>query len=127
MPRAGKKKKVLKMPGYCRFAAENQRKMVGHSIVMKVEEYECIRLIDYMAYTQEECAKAMEVSRGTVQMLYAEARKKLARFLVEGLELRIEGGEYVAIDSSAEGSKKKERMNMKIAVTYENGQIFQHF
>lgn len=127
MSRAGKKKKVLKMPGYCRFAAENQRKMVGHSIVMKVEEYECIRLIDYMAYTQEECAKAMEVSRGTVQMLYAEARKKLARFLVEGLELRIEGGEYVAIDSSAEGSKKKERMNMKIAVTYENGQIFQHF
>ena len=106
MPRTGKKKKVLKMPGYCRFAAENQRKMVGHSIVMKVEEYECIRLIDYMAYTQEEC---------------------LARFLVEGLEFRIEGGEYVAIDSSAEGGKKKERINMKIAVTYENGQIFQHF
>ena len=49
----------------------------------------------------------MEVSRGTVQMLYAEARKKLARFLVEGLELRIEGGEYVAIDSSAEGSKRR--------------------
>ena len=80
---------------------------MGHSIAMKVEEYECIRLIDYMAYTQEECAKAMGVSRGTVQMLYAEARKKPARFLVEGLEFRIEGGEYVAIDSSAEGGKRR--------------------
>lgn len=92
-------------------------------MVMKVEEYECIRLIDYMACTQEECARQMGVSRATVQTLYAEARKKLARFLVEGLTLQIEGGDYFIGGSDL----VKERSQMKIAVTYENGQIFQHF
>lgn len=92
-------------------------------MVMKVEEYECIRLIDYMACTQEGCARQMGVSRATVQTLYAEARKKLARFLVEGLTLQIEGGDYFIGGSDL----VKERSQMKIAVTYENGQIFQHF
>ena len=44
----------------------------------------------------------MEVGRGTVQMLYAEARKKTARFLVEGTPLRIEGGSY-ELAGKAEG------------------------
>ena len=61
---------------------------------MRVEEYECIRLIDYMTCTQEECAAQMQVSRATVQAIYASARKKLARFLVEGMSLQIEGGDY---------------------------------
>ena len=144
MPRAGKKKRVLKMPQNRQFISRGTETEYG--VIMTVEEYECIRLIDYMDLTQEECAGEMEVSRATIQMLYAQARKKIARFLVEGISLRIEGGDY-ELRQSADARKKalecpfdrlagcqreyqeaeKERSHMKIAVTYENGQVFQHF
>lgn len=63
-------------------------------IVMTVEEYESIRLIDYEGLTQEECADLMKVARTTVQRIYFDARKKLSEVLVEGAVLRIEGGDY---------------------------------
>lgn len=96
----------------------------GSGILLTVEEYETIRLIDYMGLSQEECARQMDGSRATIQALYTEARKKLARFLVEGASLRIEGGNYILCEQKAGGKGKKK---MKIAVTYENGQVFQHF
>ena len=87
-------RRVGAMPRCCRFGAEAARRDNFH-IAMTVEEYETIRLIDYLGKTQEECASLMNVGRGTVQMLYAEARKKLARFLVEGCRLEIGGGDFV--------------------------------
>ena len=78
------------LPDYARFCAAG-RELEGHRIVMTVEEYETLRLIDYLEQTQEACAGRMGVGRGTVQSLYTSARKKLARFLVEGAVLDIAG------------------------------------
>lgn len=94
------------------------------AITLTVEEYETIRLIDYMGFSQEECGRQMGGSRATIQALYTEARKKLARFLVEGTSLKIEGGNYSLCEQKAKGKGEK---RMKIAVTYDNGQVFQHF
>ena len=90
-------------------------------------------LVDLLDLTQEEAARQMGVARATVQSIYGSARKKLALSLVEGRELRIGGGEYQVCPGdqgcphcpkiSAKGAKSA----MKIAVTYENGQVFQHF
>jgi len=63
-------------------------------ILLSIDEFECIRLIDREGLTQEECAKAMGVSRPTVTAIYTEARKKLALLLVDGRPLRISGGSY---------------------------------
>lgn len=63
-------------------------------IIMTVDEYETIRLIDYEQKMQEECAESMDVARTTVQRIYNEARKKLADALVNGRILLIEGGNY---------------------------------
>jgi len=63
-------------------------------INMTVDEYETIRLIDQEGFTQEECAKQMNIARSTVQGIYLGARKKLAESLVKGKVLLIEGGEY---------------------------------
>ena len=100
---------------------------------MAVDEFEAIRLVDLLDLTQEEAARQMGVARATVQSIYGSARKKLALSLVEGRELRIGGGEYQVCPGdqgcphcpkiSAKGAKSA----MKIAVTYENGQVFQHF
>lgn len=66
--------------------------------VLTIEEFECIRLIDWVGLTQEECADFMQVSRTTAQQIYQDARKTLSRMLVEGRPLRIEGGTYELCD-----------------------------
>lgn len=63
-------------------------------MLMTVEEYEAIRLIDYQGCTQAECSEYMCVARTTAQQIYNSARAKLAAALVEGRPLRIEGGSY---------------------------------
>lgn len=148
MPRPNKCKCVSRMPRFCCFSPVEQstafqgpeetisvdtehmsayrsRPLGKNRIILNVEEYEVLRLLDYEGMTQEECAAQMDVGRATVQALYAEARKKMARFLVEGSGLWIEGGNYRLAETGSR--KRKGERNMKLAVTYENGQIFGHF
>lgn len=61
---------------------------------MSIDEYEAIRLIDIEGFTQEMCAKQMNVARTTIQGMYEVARQKIADCLVNGRVLLIEGGEY---------------------------------
>ena len=140
MPRPSKEKRVCRLPAWERFAPETDRRLNSealnlHQLTMTVDEYETIRLMDYLGYTQEECARQMEVGRTTVQAVYSEARKKLARFLVEGSRLEISGGCFRLCGGGGciQGKygcfkqKKTGGFQMKVAVTYENGEVFQHF
>jgi len=94
MPRHAKHRSVCGMPRCCGFYASNKQGENGEPIYMTVEEYETIRLIDYVGLTQEECAKQMDVARTTIQRIYNDARRKLSAFLVQGTELKIAGGSY---------------------------------
>lgn len=140
MPRPRKSRMVCHYPSVQTFGPrEGETK---EEITLSVEEYETIRLIDYEGLSQEQCAAFMQVARTTVQQIYADARKKLSAALVEGKNLRISGGDFRLCDGAA-GScgevscykkeyaklyrKPKGEQIMRIAVTYENGQIFQHF
>ena len=111
-------------------------------MILTVDEYETIRLIDKEGLSQEQCGEFMKVARTTVQQVYANARKKLAEAIVEGRPLRIEGGDYELCNGATKNcgdstcfkqlihrkyEKPKGAYTMRIAVTYENGQIFQHF
>ena len=92
MPRPRKWRKVCEMPRCTKFGPKHGQAF--GKIVMTVDEYETIRLIDLEGLTQEECCEQMEVARTTVQAIYSSARKKLADSVVNGLQLCIEGGEY---------------------------------
>ena len=105
-------------------------------VTMSVEEYETIRLIDGEGLSQEQCSDQMGIARTTVQQIYAAARQKLARMLVQSRPLKIGGGDYRLCSGSNAGCPKcfREKFEkpkgdtiMRIAVTYENGEIFQHF
>ena len=63
------------------------------AVVMNLDEYEVLRLIDYEGKIHEQVAGMMQVSRPTVTRIYESARKKLSTALVEGRSLLIEGGE----------------------------------
>lgn len=92
MPRPRKCRKVCCLPENTLFFPE--QKGQEERVILRVDEYETIRLIDFEGLSQEECAEYMDVSRTTVQQIYADARKKISRMLVLGAELKIEGGHY---------------------------------
>ncbi len=94
MPRPKKRRKVCCMPVRSEFAPVGKPFCMSDAVIMAVDEYEAIRLIDHEEFTQEECASYMNIARTTVQQIYNTARKKLSVSLVEGRPLVITGGEY---------------------------------
>ncbi|GAB6152275.1 DUF134 domain-containing protein [Desulfosporosinus burensis] len=86
------------MPESNRFGPLNALINQEHFVIMTIDEYETIRLIDLEGFTQEESADQMKIARTTVQRIYNDARKKLAESLVHGKVLRIEGGDYKLCD-----------------------------
>ena len=140
MPRPPKCRRVCNFPQTLEFFPEQSEGK--DRITLSVDEYETIRLIDKEGLSQEACSEYMQIARTTVQQIYANARKKLADMLVDGRPLRIEGGDYVICNGTPchngcasclkpqiiqTYARAKGEGIMRIAVTYENGQIFQHF
>lgn len=140
MPRPRKCRKVCHMPKVCNFVPVGQDENQA-TVVLTVDEFEAIRLIDEQGFSQEECSSYMQVARTTAQAIYNTARAKIATALVEGMPLRIEGGDYRLCEGKEDvchcggcqrhkyGAwfQEKGEKQMRIAVTYEDGNIFQHF
>ena len=140
MPRPRKHRRVCHYPDNLTFAPVGAEAL-KEPVTLTVDEYETIRLIDKDGCSQEECAEFMGVARTTVQQIYASARQKIARMLVEGSPLEIRGGDFRLCDGAGNCSRSscflqhyrrshetpKGEHIMRIAVTYENGAIFQHF
>lgn len=146
MPRPRKCRRVCHFPQVLSFEpASSDFPIPGENlppIFLTLDEYETIRLMDHEGLSQEQCGAQMGIARTTVQQIYAQARRKLSEMLAEGRPLRIQGGDYRLCDGSdctcthescimhpnhVMYHIPKGDHQMRIAVTYENGQIFQHF
>lgn len=120
MPRPRKCRKVCQMPRINEFLPAGEG-AADTAVILTVDEYEALRLIDREGFSQEECSGYMYVARTTVQLIYNSARKKLAYALVEGRPLRIEGGDYQICDGREDtcgcgGCRKHRRTCQKTAV-----------
>ena len=139
MSRPTKCRRICNKPAFDSFltaGASSQEQMT-----LTLYEYEVIRLIDLEKYTHAQCAKQMAISRSTVTEIYENARFKIADSIVNGKALLIAGGHYHLCDGSISGIcnktcrrfvrmqkiERKGDVEMRIAVTYEEGMIFQHF
>lgn len=142
MARPTRCRRICGEPTYHSFIPEGASDR--EKIILTVDEYEVIRLIDLEKLTHQECSNRMDISRTTVTEIYSIAREKIADSIVCGKPLFIAGGNYRLCDGSAirycrkhckklEGTAipfltlKKGENTMRIAVTYEDGKIFQHF
>ena len=103
MPRPIKRRNVCSLPESNRFGPLGLTSSSEPSVIMTVDEFEAIRLIDLEGFTQEESAEQMNIARTTVQAIYSGARRKLAESLIEAKVLLIEGGEYRLCDGSGNG------------------------
>ena len=92
MPRPPRCRRICGAPQvdtFCPNGCENTE-----PILLTLDEYEVIRLVDLEQQTHERCAAQMDISRSTVQEIYESARRKIAACLVHGKPLHITGGNY---------------------------------
>lgn len=102
MSRPRKCRKVCCLPEIIEFIPISHTDKQCAPVILTVDEYETIRLIDKLGLSQEECSKYMEIARTTAQLIYNNARKKLALALVDGLPLKISGGNFELCDGKKE-------------------------
>ena len=90
MPRPPRCRRICSAPRVERFCPCDVAESAP--ILLTLDEYEVIRLVDLQQQTHEQCAAQMDISRSTVQEIYENARRKLAACLVYGKPLHITGG-----------------------------------
>lgn len=92
MPRPQRCRRVCAEPQFLCFLPDGVEE--PEEIVLSVDEYEVLRLVDYEKKSHEQCAVVMDISRTTVTEIYEKARYKIAECLVRGKQLSISGGNY---------------------------------
>ena len=100
MPRPRKRRMVCCLPDNNLFGPLNGQNLGKIPVIMSIDEYEIIRLIDFEGLSQSECAERMRVARATIQNSYQKARHKLAQAITSGSPLQIEGGDFRLYDDN---------------------------
>ena len=143
MPRPCKRRRVCGHPSCGRFGPADSP-CDRPDVIMGLDEFEAIRLIDLEGLRQEQCAAQMRVSRTTVTEIYERARHKVADALVNGRTLVIRGGNYEVCEGACahecagrcrwkygELASALENLLgdeiMRIAIPVKNENIYQHF
>ena len=63
----------------------------GSPVIIEADEFEAYRLVYYHGLTQEEAAKRMGVSRGTLWRSLSSGRRKLVQAIIEKRPITIVG------------------------------------
>ena len=121
MPRPPRCRRICGVPQvdtFCPNGCENTE-----PILLTLDEFEVIRLVDLEQKTHEQCAVQMDISRSTVQEIYESARRKIAACLVHETaahhwgNYRIQGGQEAAslrpLLPDTESQHRKSQQNAK--------------
>lgn len=117
MARPKKLRKVSVIPKFKNFKPSGIKCNDLEKITLKIEELEALKLRDIDKLEQAACAKKMEVSRQTFQLIIKKAHEKVSTSLIEGRCLTIEGGDFIRKNTSYDCPKcgKKHAIKKKQA------------
>ena len=87
-------------------------------VFLSVEGYEALRLADYQGLKHDEAAVLMQVSRQTFGRILSHARHTVAKAVINGWALHIQGGKY-AVSNQEPSTFSQEAEMEKIAITSE--------
>lgn len=88
MPRRRRLRKIVAPPkfkGYKPYGVSSEK---TEAIELHYEEYEAIKLADYDLMKHQDAAALMGISRATFARIYEDARRKMAKALVETKEIK---------------------------------------
>ncbi len=108
MPRPPKCRLVTQKPTVTYFKPRGIPLRQLEEVTLTVEGLEAIRLSDLEGLDQDQAASRMGISRQTFGRVLAEARRAVAKAIVEGCGLRIEGGHYKFIEPECRQRGKKD-------------------
>ncbi|RLG12242.1 hypothetical protein DRN73_03190 [Candidatus Pacearchaeota archaeon] len=74
-----------------------------NEVILSVEEYEAVRLIDLENMPQDKAGKKMKISQPTLSRLLKSARKKLSDAIINGKAIKIQGGNYKMVQPRGRG------------------------
>jgi predicted DNA-binding protein (UPF0251 family) len=95
MPKPKKDRFVLQPPSVVYFKPQGIPMFQLEQVVVGVDEYEALRLVDLEGLQQQEAAERMKISRATCARILEDAHRKVADALTTGKAIRIEGGNFV--------------------------------
>ncbi len=87
-------RRIRGRPGVTYFKPAGIRLVELEEIVLTLDEYEAIRLVDLEGTEQISAGKQMKISQPTLSRLLKSARKKLSEAIVKGKAIKIKGGVY---------------------------------
>ena len=89
MPRPYKRRRIRGEPNSSYFKPSGIRRTELEEVILAADEFEAIRLKDFMGLDQKECAEKMDISQPTFHRLIVSARKKVADAIVNGKAIKI--------------------------------------
>jgi len=103
MPRPRIRRRIRFMPGVTYFKPAGITMASLNEVILTVEEYEAIRLIDFKEAEQTKAGKKMKISQPTLSRLLKSARKKISDAIINGKAIRIQGGTYKMVQPRGRG------------------------
>jgi predicted DNA-binding protein (UPF0251 family) len=92
MRKSYRKRRVDLPPKYQHFKPAGVPRRMLQCVVLTLDEFEAIRLADYIGKDHNDASVKMNISRPTFSRLIEKARHKVAQAIIDGMELVIEGG-----------------------------------
>jgi len=112
--RPRKKKVIHQQPRIDHFSPRGRPGRPDESVIT-LEEYESLRLHDYLGMRQQHAAEMMHISQQSFSRIVREARKKVSDALVNAKIIRIEGGDFINKQSMDIATKLRQKSKRAVS------------